>query len=308
MASGSTLFKYGCFGCLGIIVLVAVSLAVVIGIAKTQAGKTEMTEEAIRPELPPDLFELPDSDAVATGSETVPAVGTIELDLSGAEFHIEPAAEGESLHADAIYDKNIYVFEESLTTSDTGPWLYRLTFRKAGAGLLATINEMFSKKKPKVTVYLPADRPVALDLRMSKGGAEVELGGLWLTEADIKMEMGGIALEVSTPMQAPMNRFSASASMGGFAAGHLGNASPRVLEVDASMGGMALDLRGRWRTDSDVTITFSMGGADLRLPEGVRFEGLAQPGVAVQDTGEIPLPTLKFDIRGDTENMEIRYP
>ncbi len=308
MASGKTVFKYGCFGCLGIIVLIAVSLAVVIGIAKTQAGKAEVTEEAIRPDLPPALFDLPDSDAVTAGAEPVSAVGTIELDLSGAEFHIKPAVQGESLHVDAIYDKNIYVFEESLTTSDSGPWLYRLTFKKAGGGLLATINEMFSKKKPKVTVYLPTDRPVALEFRLSKGGAEVELGGLWLTEADIDMQMGGMALVVSEPTQAPMNRLSASASMGGFALSRLGNASPRVLTLDAQMGGMDMDLSGRWVTDSEINIHFSMGGAALRLPKDVQFQGLSQPGVAVSDDLEIPPPTLKFDIQGDTENLEIVYP
>jgi len=308
MASGKTVFKYGCFGCLGIIALIAVSLAVVIGVAKTQSGKVEMTEEAIRPDIPPALFELPETEQTANELGQVAAEGTIELDLSGAEFHIEPAADGESLHVDAIYDKNVYIFEESLTTSDTGPWLYRLTFKKTGSGLFAFINEILSKQKPKVTVYLPTDRPIALDFRLSKGGVEVELGGLWVTEADIDMQMGGVALAVSEPMQAPMNRLSASASMGGFALTGLGNASPRVLDVEAKMGGMFLGLDGRWVTDSDINIHFSMGGASVQLPDGVRFEGLDKPGVSVPEDMEIPPPTLRFDIQGDTEDLEILYP
>ncbi len=308
MPSGSTVFKYGCFGCLGLIVLIAIILAVVVGVAKMQAGDVEMAEQAVSPELPPPSFELPEPDVVSVESGLPQVAGRIELDLSGGEFHIEPAGKGKSLRVDAIYDKATYAFEESLHTSDDGPWVYRVTFRQTGSGIFAAIKEMFSSKKPKVTVYLPTDRPLALDITLSKGGVEIDLGGLWITEADFDMQMGGMALMVTEPLQAPMNRLSARASMGGFAMSRLGNASPRVLEVDARMGGMDLDLRGRWVTDSDITIRFAMGGAEVRLPDGLRFEGLTQPGAALPDDAEIPLPTLRFDIQGETENLEIIYP
>lgn len=308
MASGKTLFKYGCFGCLGIVALIVVSLAVVIGIAKTQAGKAEMAEQALSPEIPAPAFELPDIDLTTAGVDLPQATGTIELDLAGGEFHIKPAAAGESLHVKAVYDKATSTFEESLMVEEGKPWVYRVTFRQTQTGLMSILTGIFSKVEPRIDVYLPTDRPVALDLRLSKGGAEVELGGLWLTEADINMEMGGMAMQVSQPLQYPMNRLSAKASMGGFAVSQLGNASPRVLDVDAQMGGMALDLRGKWVTDSDISIRFAMGGASLDLPDGVRFKGLSQSGVSVPENAEIPLPTLTFDITGEPENLEINYP
>jgi hypothetical protein len=307
MASGSTVFKYGCFGCLGIIVLMVGSLAIVIGVAKMQAGDAEVTQENSSPEIPQVTFELP--EAVITEGVALPeASGTIELDLAGGEFHIKPAAQGDSLHVEAVYDKQAFAFEESLTIDDDGTWVYRVTFRQTQTGLMAILAGIFSDVDPRVDVYLPTDQPVALDLRLAKGGAEVELGGLWLTEADINMEMGGMALEVSEPLQAPMARMSASASMGGFAVSQLGNASPRVLEVEAKMGGMALDLQGNWVTDSDVSIRFAMGGAQVVLPDGVLFEGLAKTGVTVPEDAEILPPTLTFDITGETENLEILYP
>ena len=307
MASGSTLFKYGCFGCLGIIVLMVGSLAIVIGVAKMQAGDAEVTRESTSPEIPQVTFELPET-VITEGVALPGASGTIELDLAGGEFHIKPAAQGDSLHVEAVYDKQTFTFEESLKIDDDDTWVYRVTFRQTQTGLMSILTGLFSDVDPRVDVYLPTDRPVALDLRLAKGGAEVELGGLWITEADINMEMGGMALEVSEPLQAPMDRLSASASMGGFAVSRLGNASPRVLEVDAQMGGMALDLRGKWVTDSDVSIRFAMGGAQLTLPDGVRFQGLSQPGVSVPEDAEIPPPTLKFDITGEPENLEIQYP
>ncbi|MBD3866912.1 MAG: hypothetical protein IFK94_02215 [Acidobacteria bacterium] len=308
MASGKTVFKYGCFGCLGVILLVAVSLAILIGVAKMQSGKEEPAEQALSPEIPAPLFELPAPETITAGVDLPKAAGTIELDLSGGEFHIMPAAEGESLHVKAVYDKAAYAFEESLRVDEGEPWVYRVSFRQTQTGLMSILAGIFSKVDPRIDVYLPTDQPVALDLRLSKGGAEVELGGLWLTEADISMEMGGMAMLVSQPLQYPMNRLSAKASMGGFAVSHLGNASPRVLEVDAKMGGMALDLRGKWLTDSDISIRFAMGGASLELPDGVRFQGLTQSGVSLPEDAEIPLPILTFDITGEPENLEINYP
>jgi hypothetical protein len=308
MASGKTVFKYGCFGCLGIILLMVGALAVMIGIAKNQAGKGEVAEQTTSPEIPAPSFDLPEPDPTLAGIDLPRATGTIELDLSGGEFHIMPAAEGEKLHIKAVYDKEAFAFEESLKMEEGEPWVYRVTFRQTQTGLMSIIRRIVSDVEPRIDVYIPTDQPVALDLRLSKGGAEVELGGLWITEADIDMEMGGMALMVSSPLQAPMDRLSASASMGGFAVSRLGNASPRVLEVDAQMGGMALDLRGKWVTDSKVSIRFAMGGASLELPEGVRFQGLSQPGVSIPEDAEIPPPTLTFDITGEPENLEIHYP
>lgn len=308
MADGKTLFKYGCFGCLGVILLAAGSLAIVIGVAKMQSGDVEVAQETASPEIPPSAVNLPEPGVLYADVDLPHATGTVELDLAGGEFHVRPAAQGDTLHVEAVFDKASYAFEEGLTTHEDGGWVYRVTFRQTGSGFFAAIKEMFSDVKPRVDVYLPTDQPVALDLRLSKGGAEVDLGGLWLTEADINMEMGGMALDVSEPLQAPMDRLSTSASMGGFAVSRLGNASPRILEVDAKMGGIALDLRGKWVTDSDISVRFAMGGAELRLPDGVRFEGLERSGVTLQEGDEIPLPTLTFDITGEPENLEIRYP
>ena len=102
-----------------------------------------------------------------------------------------------------------------------------------------------------------------------------------------------------------MERLSIVGSMGGFEASSLGNASPRELEVDFSMGGMDLDLRGRWAGDSDISLRSSMGGGVLRLPRDVRIEGLATSRIGDPTETEVEPPTLRFSVSSDMGNLEI---
>jgi hypothetical protein len=84
----------------------------------------------------------------------------------------------------------------------------------------------------------------------------------------------------------------------------LGNASPRELEIDYSMGGMALDLRGRWLVDSEIEIRTSMSGAMVRLPKDVNIRGLAATEIAIQDEAEPGRPTLTFKSSSEMGDLE----
>ena len=80
----------------------------------------------------------------------------------------------------------------------------------------------------------------------------------------------------------------------------LGNASPRLLEIDHRMGGMSVDLRGSWVRDAQVRITQRMGGGEVRLPEGVEIEGLSLRRIgrarAGQGSPEVPMPKLDMSV------------
>jgi hypothetical protein len=158
---------------------------------------------------------------------------------------------------------------------------------------------------PTVKVVLPVDVPLDLDVRASQGGLEMELGGLWLRTAEIKFSQGGVFMAVSQPLREPMERLSISGSMGGLATSNLGNASPRVLDIDFTMGGGVLGLRGAWRNDSQVSIAASMGGGRVLLPKDVAIEGVETSTPRPKSTLELPLPTLRFTVSESTlENLE----
>jgi len=85
------------------------------------------------------------------------------------------------------------------------------------------------------------------------------------------------------------------ARMGGLEAFRLGNASPRLLDLNFGMGGGDVDLRGEWLNDCDINVVAKMGGFDMEIPAGVKVEGLTGEDVHLRQANpETPLPILRF--------------
>jgi hypothetical protein len=196
--------------------------------------------------------------------------------------------------------------EERWDTPAGAPWTYELSFRsRASRSFLGVLRELLGGSSPEVHVFLPPDAPFALEVDVSQGGGEIELGGLRLTSAELETSQGGVKLAVSSPVQAPLERFAITASMGGIETVTLGNASPRALSLEASMGGVELDLRGRWITDSTIVLSTRMGGMQVVLPDDVNVAGV-EGRIPDGRPAELPLPTLTFETRAEMGEIEFR--
>ncbi len=286
MADVGTLFKYGCLGCLGIVAVVMVAVAVVMGMAWVGVENEAVEDRVLAPAIPSAL-DAPEGTAG----------GRIVLNVREAELNVEAAAPGEPMRVEARYDTNSFSLEEKLEpgSGDGEPWTYELTFDREGrSGVISGLRKLFGGETPKLTVYIPSDVPLQLDLDMREGGAQVELGGLWVTSADINLEMGGLELSVSEPLREPMEHLVIQCAMGGASMSHIGNASPRRLEVSYRMGGMELDLRGQWVADAEIDISGSMGGGEVRLPKDVVIEGIRLGAFEAPSDPELKPPTLTF--------------
>jgi len=226
------------------------------------------------------------------------------LNLSEAEFQIEPGPPGEPIRVEASYDRASGELEEIFEPGDAGSWTYSLRFKR-DLGFLAKMFEGMAGKTPKVRVLIPPDVPIDLDIDLSEGEGLVRLGGLWLTSADLTFSMGGVEMSIDEPLKEPIESLSIKASMGGGSFRSLGNASPRRLDVDISMGGMDLDLTGRWLRDAEIQIRQSMGGAGVTLPDGVIIEGIDHPRTGRQASSkEIPLPVLRFTVSSEMGELK----
>ena len=234
--------------------------------------------------------------------------GTVKLALSEGEFQLHAAAPGEGLHATAEFDTEVHRLSEQFAVLPDSTWEYNLEFHQSMPGLQSLFRGLLGGKNDgKVHVYLPPEVPIALFVRAQRGGCEADLGGLWLRSAEVQFRQGGIELEFSSPLREPMDSLRLNSRMGGMSADRIGNASPRVLDIDCGMGGADVDLRGLWRGDCDARAAIRMGGMSLRVPADMRVDS---DGAAVSplraDAVEVAGPVLRLKVEQSMGEVEIR--
>jgi len=259
-----------------------------------------------------DAGRGPVGDPLAMGRPARP-LGRVVLEFTVGEFIVEPGEPGDPVSIEAEFDTEGYALEDSFRTGTMDgaegdePWVYRVDFSESGLvrdGGLRTA--LFGAEFPKIRVRLPPDVPLELELRFGKGVAEIELGGLWLTDVQVDLEKGGLDLAVSRPLVAPMGRLSVDGHQGGMNARRLGNASPRELDIDLSMGGGLFDLQGAWLNDAQIRASARMGGMQLQLPRNVRVVGLdlpLDPPRSRSDEGFTP--TLELSVSSFLGEVEV---
>jgi hypothetical protein len=317
-------FLYGCFGCLGLVAFMVMIVIGLAGIASLQVGKEEISSESITPDLPvssmaPGSADLPDAVGARDSNPTMPdlralepdaaALGRVVIEAARSEVQVEPAQPGEPLRVEASYDKSSYELQESVEMNEDGTWVYLVKFKgkSTGFGLMATLKQLVGGSSPSVKVFLPRDVPLDLEATTTQGGLEMELGGLWLRNAEIEFQQGGAAIEFSEPLRAPMDSLAVNGSMGGVAIMEVGNASPGKVDFSFSMGGGLIDLRGPWQNDSEISLSANMGGGEVRLPKDLAIEGLDLDSSGPKSTAELPMPTLRFKASESTqESLKFR--
>jgi hypothetical protein len=288
--------------------LLTVITAIVFGIAWNQVRNEEVeTKSLTRTLTVPEPMEIEDG-ALEVPTEFVVSepAGRVVLDLSHTVFEIRPAQPGEPLTVDAKFDINNYRLTERFDEGiDSDGWTYEVEFRRTTDSYgLTVLKELLGGTKPKVKIYLPSDLPFDLEADFLQGGAEVELGGLWLTNIDLRFLQGGGAVKFGEPLQKPAESLAIQFSQGGGAIEGIGNASPSEVDVSFSMGGGYIDLRGQWQGDSDITIDQSMGGVSLQLPSNVVLRGLGRFDTE-ESVGEGPdVPVLRFSTSSHYGELE----
>jgi hypothetical protein len=118
-------------------------------------------------------------------------------------------------------------------------------------------------------VELAADVPMELEIDFGAGTADIDLGGLALTSLSIRTGASETLLDVSRPNPVTLERAELQVGAAEFTARRLGNLNARVIEVNAGVGDVTIDLTGQWRQDGVVRVQMGLGSLELRLPEGV---------------------------------------
>ena len=307
MGEGRGCLKTGLLGCGALLALIVVGVLILVLVAwlgMDKGGRVE--EDAVPGPAPGSVEAVPAPQAAALLTTRHP--GRVILDLGQGEFHLRSAAPGEGLSVRATYDSEVHDLGYSFAVAPDSTWTGSVTFRQTMPGLQALFRKLMGgHTDASIDVYLPPDVPIELVVRLEQGGGEAELGGLWLRTADFDFRQGGFSLDLDEPLREPLERLRLYGRMGGVEADHLGNASPRVLEVDCAMGGADVSLMGAWRNDCDARMSIRMGGMEVRVPADMRIEGDgAEAATLRRDDPETFLPVLRLTLDQKMGEIEIR--
>jgi hypothetical protein len=282
--------------------LIVVSLLV---IAWVQVGGEEMTPVLLNRTL--SAAPAPDPAGNSMPSGAPPSTVRVLIDVKDADVEISPGQAGSSLQVEASYDPRYFRLEQRSAPEGEEMPTAHVWFRRVRGGGLALhyLRQLVGATRPIIQVSLPPDQPILLHLNTSSGLTQAEIGGLQVEEFYAELSTGGLAVDVSEP-SVWMERFEIDSRQATIAVRNLGNASPRRVKIDSTMGGGEIDLRGAWRRDADVLLETEMAGGTLRLPADVDIEGLDDlfmlPGNA-----EIPRPTLRFAVESTVGRFTIQH-
>lgn len=286
-----------CLVCAGAAALGLLVLLGVGGLFLVQRLSEETETRRLAQELPP----LPGDAAPARP-------GKVVLSLSSAAVTVEAGPAGQPIRVESEFDAGVHRLEQSYQEDERGGWVYRLDFHEKRLLHVSVVAVWLGRRSPEVRIVLPRDLPLALEAKMEGGYLILDLAGLKLTTVDVELDRGVLGLDVSEPLPVPVERMAVKGRIGTMFLSALGNASPGELRVQHGVGAALLDLGGAWRADADVEFLVTLGNGQLRLPRGVRIEGLDR-GIPPPIGGEeIPIPTLRVTTRYDMGDIRVVHP
>lgn len=114
--------------------------------------------------------------------------------------------------------------------------------------------------------------PMDLDLEFGAVKADVDLGGLALTDLDLSTGASESVIDISELNPSEMETASFEVGAADFTIRNLGNLNAARILLDAGVGSLKLGLDGRWQRDARLGIDMGLGSLELRVPEGLGIQ------------------------------------
>ena len=191
-----------------------------------------------------------------------------DLDYRAGGLRITPGRTGELYRMNASYDEDRYFPTSSY---DAARGAVSLGLRPAGEGGLRVISRRQLRQDANVAFSPTVD--LDLDLTLGAVQADIELGGLSLSELTMQAGASQAVIRFSSPNRSRCRAAEITAGAAELTVLGLGNSRCDRFELEGGMGKVTLDFGGAWTSSTQAEIKMAVGELTLRLPRnaGVRL-------------------------------------
>ena len=217
----------------------------------------------------------------------------VGLDYRAGGLRITPGRANELYRMDASYDENRY---SPTSTYDAAGGVVTLGLQPAGEGGLRVVSTR--QLRQDATVAFAPSVDLDLDLALGAVQADIELGGLALSELTMEAGASQAVIRFSQPNLSRCRAAEITAGAAELTVLGLGNSRCDRFALEGGMGKVTLDFAGAWTSSTAAEIKMAVGELTLRLPRqvGVRLTldrflasfdpaGLVRSGNAFQSPG-----------------------
>jgi hypothetical protein len=188
----------------------------------------------------------------------------VNLQYAAGVLRIGAGAATELYRMDVSYDQDRFVPRSEF---DAASGQVLLGVETAGRGGLRVVSQKQLRQMARVAFSPGVD--LALDVGLGAVDADVELGGLRLTDLNLETGASRAVIRFSQPNGTRCQTAQFSAGAAELSAIGLGNSRCDRIEFEGGVGKVVLDFGGTWTATSAVEVKMAMGELTLRLPRQV---------------------------------------
>lgn len=186
------------------------------------------------------------------------------IDFSAGHLQVVPGRTGALYRMTLLYDA-----ERFTPLGEYNPRGKEVTLGLHSIGGTGIRVNSRRQLEQRAVIELPADIPLSLDATLGAVEAEIELGGLYLTDATVKTTASRTVVRFSEPNSTECRLLEVSGSATNLTAYSLGNSRCSDIRFEGGAGDITLDLSGGWVEDATIDVEVALGEVNLQLPPGV---------------------------------------
>jgi hypothetical protein len=188
----------------------------------------------------------------------------LRLEYAAGSLHVAPGAANELYRMDLSYDEDRFV---PVSDYDAADGTAVLGVKSSGSSGVRVSSKNQLQQLASIAVSPRVD--LSLDLNLGAAEAQMELGGLRVSNLDLRTGASRTSVTFSRPNATRCRHAGFSAGAAEVSVAGLGNSRCDEIEFEGGVGSVTLDFAGAWSSSSNVKVTMAMGGLTLRLPRSV---------------------------------------